>query len=540
MSTPAARFGWRLVVLVPVLLLVPSPVPADEKAADIGRELFTREWLPADPRSAKGDGLGPVFNDTSCVACHNQGGIGGAGPASKNVQVASAFSSGFDVAGVTTKSGPGFSFSTFGFKPEESGKKKEKPGRAEKAADKAKAATEREQLEKIHPGFLSSRSVVLHRFSTDAAYAPFRDGLTSDGLASGLDGKFQFGGDFDNAFDFFKKLSGAAAADRGDLPKLSPDQAAEMQRVAQQSRLGGFFRLLGQRQIGNIVLLISERNTPPLFGAGLIDSIPDSVLVAAAKAKHPGYPEVTGRVARAKDGKLGRFGWKSQKVDLREFTLNACAVELGLEVPTQAQVTPPHKPDYVAPGHDLTEEQCAELVAFVDSLPRPQQIVPDDAKAKAYLASGQKLFATVGCAACHTPDLGDVKGIYSDLLLHDMGTSLGDVGAYGSVPPNATDDEELKQPLPPLVTFNAVGAKPARPIDEAKLIGALRQEWRTPPLWGLRDSAPYLHDGRASTLEQAIALHDGEAQRSSRQYFKLSAEEKLQLGSFLKSLSAPQ
>ena len=55
-----------------------------------GRELFEREWLPGDSRTHGGDGLGPVYNDSSCVACHNLGGNGGAGPASKNVNILSA------------------------------------------------------------------------------------------------------------------------------------------------------------------------------------------------------------------------------------------------------------------------------------------------------------------------------------------------------------------------------------------------------------------------------------------------------------------
>jgi len=508
--------------------------------------LFAREWLPHDPRSAAGDGLGPVFNDTSCAGCHNQGGVGGAGPPSKNVQVVTAFSSGFEVPGgtTTTANGATFSFGTFGFKKED-GKKKDRGGaRGEKKNDtkevKAKVADEREQLEKIHPGFTTSRSVVLHRFSTDPEYASVRDGMTAEGLTAGAGGAFPLGEGFDGAFDFFKKFSGAAAADRGDLPKLTADQSAELQRAAQQSRLGGLFRLFGQRQIGSIALLMSERATPPLFGAGQMDAIPDAVLIRQAKTKHPGYPEVSGRVARLKDGRLGRFGWKGQKSALRDFVLNACATELGLDVPGEPQSRSPHKPDYVAPGNDLTAAQCDQLVAFVAELPAPGQAEPEDGRAAAYVQGGRKLFAAVGCAACHTPDLGEVTGIYSDLLLHDMGASLGDIGAYGSVPPNTTEDEELKQPLPPLVSFNPSGVKPARPADEAKLIGALRQEWRTPPLWGLRDSAPYLHDGRAGTIEQAIALHDGEAQRSARQFFKLSAQEKLQLTAFLRSLVAPE
>src|SRR5258707_1062126 len=63
--------------------------PADAGGIS-GRELFLREWIANDPRSHGGDGLGPVFNDTSCVSCHNQGGVGGGGPEAKNVMVVTA------------------------------------------------------------------------------------------------------------------------------------------------------------------------------------------------------------------------------------------------------------------------------------------------------------------------------------------------------------------------------------------------------------------------------------------------------------------
>src|SRR2546421_1373832 len=61
--------------------------PTEAAAKPDGKELFAREWIAGDSRSHGGDGLGPVFNDTSCVACHNQGGAGGGGPASKNVHI---------------------------------------------------------------------------------------------------------------------------------------------------------------------------------------------------------------------------------------------------------------------------------------------------------------------------------------------------------------------------------------------------------------------------------------------------------------------
>jgi hypothetical protein len=105
--------------------------------------------------------------------------------------------------------------------------------------------------------------------------------------------------------------------------------------------------------------------------------------------------------------------------------------------------------------------------------------------------------------------LGEVRGIYSDLLLHDMGQSLSDSGTYyGIDEPDSTG-------------------------------GPSPQEWRTPPLWGFRDSAPYLHDGRAQTLEEAVALHEGQGAGSAHRFFSLPARERFQIEEFLKSLVAP-
>ena len=69
--------------------------------------------------------------------------------------------------------------------------------------------------------------------------------------------------------------------------------------------------------------------------------------------------------------------------------------------------------------------------------------------------------------------------------------------------------------------------------------GARRREWRTPPLWGVRDSGSYLHDGRAVTLDQAIALHGGQGKDPATRYFGLSPRRRQQVGAFLKSLVAP-
>ncbi len=128
---------------------------------------------------------------------------------------------------------------------------------------------------------------------------------------------------------------------------------------------------------------------------------------------------------------------------------------------------------------------------------------------------GREKFAAVGCATCHMPDLGPSRGIYSDLSLHDMGTELADsASSYG-----------VRIELP-------VG-------DSATPEGATALEWRTPPLWGVRDSAPYLHDGRAETLEQAIAFHGGEAKTTADRFFGLPPHKRRQVLAFLNTLGAP-
>jgi CxxC motif-containing protein (DUF1111 family) len=165
---------------------------------------------------------------------------------------------------------------------------------------------------------------------------------------------------------------------------------------------------------------------------------------------------------------------------------------------------------------------------------------------------GEAAFAKIGCAACHVADMGNVKGVFSDLLLHDLGQEMGDSGSYGVFQPDSSGNDAddplgglMAQTDDPTNRLNAT-APFAFPITAAqeklpeKMIGAGRQEWRTPPLWGVRDSAPYMHDGRAGTLEQAIAFHGGEAQLSANRFFRLSHEDKSRVLAFLRSLAAPE
>ncbi len=512
---------------------------ADRARNDEGRELFNREWTRNDDRSHGGDGLGPVFNDSSCVACHNIGGVGGAGSASKNVDIITATPN----RGFPVQDQPGLIRrglrSLIGLED------------VVPSMPPQKRKRDTRELVKAHAGFRTARSVVLHRFGDDPNYEQWRTELLGLG---------QFAPNFGGPGGGFARA------------------ALEMQQLKQQIQ---FRQFQTQGQAGEFALLHSQRNPTALFGAGLIDTIPAAALEAAAKAKHKDFPEIAGRVSRQKDGRIGRFGWKAQTPSLEDFVLTACAVELGLEVPGHHQGGLPRKPNEKAKGLDLNDGECASLVAFVGSIPRPIEAMSPSKIQNEEVASGKALFAKVGCASCHVARLGDVDGIYSDLLLHDMGPELGDVGQYGVFDPNSSEadfiDPEMSDepvngapnavaiPAPLAVATEVTPEAPGEeiPVSTTPAQGvttqvvtqrvpfsngvarrpttgpASRQEWRTPPLWGLRDSGPYLHDGRADTLEQAVALHGGEGGNSAQKYFLLSTKERHQVEAFLKSLVAP-
>ena len=413
-----------------------APSPRDEVAR--GAVLFVKEWVPNDPTSHGGDGLGPVYNETSCVACHGLGAPGGAGPESKNVVILTATSAG---------GGPA-----------------------------AKAVNQ------IHPGFHGTRSVVLHRYGTDPDYGSWRKGF----------------------YD-----SNRADAQPNTL--LTPNEdsiegriRAVRQQTVPNRRLSERFPTLKPSQGFNLTL--AERNTPALFGSGQIDAIPSEVLIAMAE-RQPAA--VRGRISRVGEGRIGKFGWKGQIASLHEFVRGACANEMGLEVPGFSQAISPLDPAKKVNGFDMTESECDSLVAYVRALPAPVGVDPYGPHGTRDQRLGRRLFTNIGCTQCHTPTLGNVKGIYSDLLLHEMGQSLSDSGTYyGNDGPTSPG-----------------GPSPG--------------EWRTPPLWGYRDSGPYLHDGRAQDLEEAVALHEGQSKASAHGFFALSPRERSQVEAFLKSLVAP-
>jgi CxxC motif-containing protein (DUF1111 family) len=572
-----------------LLLAGTSPDTVDQVAR--GRGIFVREWVDGDGSRHGGDGLGPVFNDSSCVACHSLGGPGGAGPANKNAEILTAipnaqgkfaFVSGTLVAGrsqlnnteiavnflrqgivanssnqpLTSAAGsaeqvsvtPPARAATKSAPPVKS-EAEPKPAIAE--LQQAKADIERlavkldssrvveepdafvsivgslenvqkvgsprhkpniDDLAQLHPAFRRARSVTLHLFSTDPKYQAWRSRLLG---ANDPAGQAQSAGTM------------VTAEDRKAL-----DMTSSRNRMASRSPGN-----LPQAQHGDFAIVLSRRNAPALFGSGLIDAIPASAIERAAMASYPEFPDIKGRVSRLRDGTIGRFGWKAQTATLKEFVMTACAVELGLEVPGHPQAQLPYAAEGRArkPGLDLDIAECNALLAFVQSLPPPRQRKASSGREADKLRMGKKRFEEAGCATCHTPKLGSVDDLYSDLLLHDMGDELADNGVYGN--PSSGPEPGPGEPVPANAVADGGARNPTGAAQSRR--GATRREWRTPPLWGFRDTAPYLHDGRATNLEEAVALHGGQAARSAQKFFQLTPEQRLEVEVFLKSLTAP-
>jgi CxxC motif-containing protein (DUF1111 family) len=260
---------------------------------------------------------------------------------------------------------------------------------------------------------------------------------------------------------------------------------------------------------------IAHRTTPDILGFGLLDAIPDSVILALADPDDRNHDGISGRPNRFFDGRLGRFGRKALVPTLNEFNGGAYVFEQGITspaVPTEETVGGQPIPVGVDPvaEPEINQEALDLTNAFVRFLapPAPQKLSTEGKR-------GRKLFTGIGCAGCHLPVLstGDspVKALrykkvtaYTDLLLHDMGLQLADI-CLGQASPS---------------------------------------EFRTEPLMGLRFSKEsagegepsFLHDGRARTIEDAIRMHGGEGAASRDKFAALSEAERAALLKFLESL----
>jgi len=263
--------------------------------------------------------------------------------------------------------------------------------------------------------------------------------------------------------------------------------------------------------------------TPPAnTGLGFFEAVSDATLMALADENDTNGDGISGRPnwvnvpqyslirpgSITRNGKyIGRFGKKALVYDLLQQTVNAYNQDMGINSTYERFST------YNGQDADpeVSNQTVQDVVFYLQTLKAPIQRNQNEPDVR----SGRQLFININCGKCHIPELktesfpiaalsNKTFSPFTDLLLHDMGSALDDGYTEGS---------------------------------------ALTSEWRTPALWGLGLSQNsqggqifLMHDGRAKSIEQAIALHGGEAQQSKQSFQQLNVTQKSQLIKFLKSL----
>lgn len=268
----------------------------------------------------------------------------------------------------------------------------------------------------------------------------------------------------------------------------------------------------------------SLRIGPAVFGRGYLEAIADTEIERVEAEQAQRTDGVSGRIHRVcrtsktnpdqsihtyeegRCGLIGRFGVKARIATLDDFTADAYQGDMGITSPLRPNELP--NPDGLEddgkPGLDVTIETVNFVADYVRLLRIPKRAEPG--------TEGPALFARAQCAVCHVPSMttradhpvaqlaGVAAPIYSDLLLHDLGEALADGVSDG----------------------NASG-----------------REWKTAPLLGMRHLRAYLHDGRSTTIDDAILAHEGpgsEANASIAAYRALSSTDRDTLVRFVRSL----
>lgn len=300
----------------------------------------------------------------------------------------------------------------------------------------------------------------------------------------------------------------------GFVPEIIPPEATGVARFSPPAITG-----LGFLEAVEEATLFGMADPDDVNGDGisgrvqLVDStdfIAEIVSLGAILAGDQGSPPTShgGRY-------VGRFGRKARSINLLEQAVTAYAQDMGITTdlvindPFNVQVGP-RTTDGVA-DPEVGSGALDAVVFYLRTLRPPPRRDRDDPD----VLAGEQLFAQVGCASCHVPTLrtgfSPIEPLsevdfhpYTDLLLHDMGPELDDGYTEGI---------------------------------------ATTSEWRTPPLWGIglahrsQGGLMYLlHDGRATSFEQAIEYHGGEGAASRAAFRQLTLDERARLVQFLNSL----
>ena len=327
-------------------------------------------------------------------------------------------------------------------------------------------------------------------------------------------------------------FNGRSCAECHNIPAVGGGGSIAEQRAGLRLADGSFDSLPGgslfqlfsipphdcQERIPSEANRVAARKSIPLFGAGLVEAIADETLAALSDPDDRDGDGISGRVHWVQDRasgatRAGRLGWKSQQATLLSFCAEAYLEEMGITNDLFPLENAPNGDEERLRRCDLTRgvEDVADRAtglrgidnfeAFVRLLgPPPRGEITDQVR------RGERVFGQIQCSSCHVPLLQTGASsnpvfdrrpvpLFSDLLLHDVGTGDG------------------------IVQDDAHG-----------------EEIRTPALWGLRVRRGLLHDGTAASPSEAILRHDREAAEARRLFQALPSAEREALLAFLDSL----
>ena len=296
---------------------------------------------------------------------------------------------------------------------------------------------------------------------------------------------------------------------------------------------------LAERVPGGVTA-IARFTAPAVTGLGFLEAVDDTTILALADPLDANGDGISGRVARIDStdfladlvaratvaggatparvhngAYIGRFGKKARVINLFQQTISAYAEDMGVTSDQLPRDLYNRQLGAQAFDNVADPEVSSAVVSAVVFYLRTLRPPPRRGAADAEIIEGGRAFVQAGCASCHrssmTTGRSDVAQLdrvefapFTDLLLHDMGAELNDGYTEGDAAP---------------------------------------AEWRTAPLWGLGlaarsqgGSAHYLHDGRATTLRDAIRLHGGEGSRSRAAFNALPVAQQVRLLAYLESL----
>ncbi|MCS5608844.1 MAG: hypothetical protein NZ961_00415, partial [Candidatus Poribacteria bacterium] len=303
----------------------------------------------------------------------------------------------------------------------------------------------------------------------------------------------------------------------------------------------------------------NERNTKHVFGSGGLEllaeeitaqlqAIENQAIIEATRTRQPIQRFLTakgidfGHLVALPDGTVDKsnvngvppdlmikpFGSKGTIESIRKFTTNPLVSHHGiqaderLEDDPRKEIHPFHQwDDGDGYDHEATRGDVTALVIWQAAQPIPVQIIPDDPVIAQAVADGNKTFKEIGCATCHIPQLIVDDPIFREPSRIDPAKSFSfDITRDGPEPrfERTIDGKAIAYAYTDLKR-HYMGEALREPIDEPNVDSAT---FITAELWGVGNTGPWMFNGRAFTLDQAIRMHGGEAQTSRDEYAALS------------------